>query len=215
VFLQGDHFQVNAKKYAADPDKEFGTVRDLALEALLAGFLNIDIDTSTLVDLSRPTIAEQQEINYRLCAELTAFIRRHEPQGLTISVGGEIGEVGGKNSTEEELRAFIDGYRAALAGLGAGLAGISKISVQTGTSHGGVVLADGTIANVAVDFDATRAPLARRARGLRPGRRRAARREHPARVGLRQVHRSHRLRGAPGYRLPEPGLRPAARRPAR
>jgi hypothetical protein len=30
--------------------------------------------------------------------------------------------------------------------------GISKISVQTGTSHGGVVLADGSIARVALDF---------------------------------------------------------------
>jgi fructose/tagatose bisphosphate aldolase len=153
VFLQGDHFQVNAKKYAADPDKEFGTVRDLALEALQAGFFNIDIDTSTLVDLARGTVAEQQELNARLCAELTAFIRAHEPAGITISVGGEIGEVGGKNSTEEELRAFMEGYAAALARLGSPPIGISKISVQTGTSHGGVVLADGTIANVAVDFD--------------------------------------------------------------
>jgi hypothetical protein len=31
--------------------------------------------------------------------------------------------------------------------------GLSKISVQTGTSHGGVVLPDGSIASVAVDFD--------------------------------------------------------------
>jgi len=33
------------------------------------------------------------------------------------------------------------------------MAGISKISVQTGTSHGGVVLPDGTLADVDVDFD--------------------------------------------------------------
>jgi len=34
-----------------------------------------------------------------------------------------------------------------------GLTGISKISVQTGTSHGGVVLPDGTVAQVKLDFD--------------------------------------------------------------
>jgi hypothetical protein len=34
--------------------------------------------------------------------------------------------------------------------------GISKISVQTGTSHGGVVLPDGTIAEVKLDLDALR-----------------------------------------------------------
>jgi fructose/tagatose bisphosphate aldolase len=168
VYIQGDHFQINAKKYAADPQKEYNAVQDLALEALQAGFFNIDIDTSTLVDLARPTIAEQQELNYRLCAQLTTFIRQHQPQGVTVSVGGEIGEVGGKNSTAAELRAFIDGYRAALAGMGAGLTGISKISVQTGTSHGGVVLPDGTIADVAVDFGvlAELSRVAREAYGL-------------------------------------------------
>ena len=30
--------------------------------------------------------------------------------------------------------------------------GLSKISIQTGTSHGGVVLPDGSIANVNLDF---------------------------------------------------------------
>ena len=41
--------------------------------------------------------------------------------------------------------------------------GISKISVQTGTSHGGVVLADGTIADVKLDLEAL-AALSRAAR---------------------------------------------------
>src|SRR5207302_11346748 len=34
--------------------------------------------------------------------------------------------------------------------------GLSKISVNTGSSHGGVVLPDGTIAKVAIDFDTLR-----------------------------------------------------------
>ena len=38
------------------------------------------------------------------------------------------------------------------AGLPNGLTGISKISVQTGTDHGGKVLADGTLADIDVDF---------------------------------------------------------------
>jgi fructose/tagatose bisphosphate aldolase len=37
------------------------------------------------------------------------------------------------------------------------LDGLSKISVQTGTSHGGVVLPDGSIAKVKVDFDTLKA----------------------------------------------------------
>ncbi len=153
LFVQGDHFQVNAKKYKSNGEAELKAVKDLILEALAGGFYNIDIDTSTLVDLSFPDLDAQQKLNYELAAELTAFIRAHEPKGVTISVGGEIGEVGGHNSTEAELRAFMDGYNRTLAAKGAGLVGLSKISVQTGTSHGGVVLPDGSIAQVALDFD--------------------------------------------------------------
>ncbi|MDP2852696.1 MAG: class II fructose-bisphosphate aldolase [Smithellaceae bacterium] len=153
VFLQGDHFQLNAKKFAADAEKETQTVKNLIWEAIEAGFYNIDIDTSTLVDLSQPTVKDQQRTNFTLAAELTTMIRDLEPEGITISVGGEIGEVGGKNSTVEELQVFMDGYLEELKKRGDGFAGISKISVQTGTTHGGVPLADGTVAKVKIDFD--------------------------------------------------------------
>jgi fructose-bisphosphate aldolase, class II len=157
VFVQGDHCQVNAKKYETDPEGEVGEVKKLIAEEVASGFFNIDVDTSTLVDLGQPDLDAQQRLNYERAAEITEFIRRHEPAGVTVSVGAEIGEVGAKNSTVEELHAFMDGFNRALAGRGAGLAGISKISVQTGTSHGGVVLPDGTIAEVKLDLAALEA----------------------------------------------------------
>jgi fructose/tagatose bisphosphate aldolase len=153
VFIQGDHFQVSAKRYASQPETELQAVRDLTREAIRAGFFNIDIDTSTLVDLDQPTVPEQQAVNSELSAMFTAFIRSLEPAGVTISIGGEIGEVGGQNSTEGELRAYMDSYLSNLDMIAAGAAGLSKISIQTGTSHGGVVLPDGSIAKVSVDFD--------------------------------------------------------------
>ena len=156
LFIQGDHVQVNAKKYAADATAELTAIRALIEEELQAGFYNIDVDTSTLVDLSKPNLDEQQRTNCERAAELTAFIRDREPQGVTVSVGAEIGEVGGKNSDVHELRAFMEGYDRTLRRLGR-YAGISKISVQTGTSHGGVVLPDGSMAKVQIDLEALRA----------------------------------------------------------
>lgn len=153
VFIQGDHFQVSAKRYANDPETELQALRDLIQEAISAGFFNIDIDTSTLVDISKPTIPDQQKVNSNLSAMFAGYIRSIEPDGVTISIGGEIGEVGGHNSTEEELRAYMDGFNAELEKTAPGAIGLSKISIQTGTSHGGVVLPDGSIAKVAVDFD--------------------------------------------------------------
>lgn len=156
VFIQGDHFQISAKKYQADAQAEINAVRDLTLEAIAAGFYNIDVDTSTLVDIDKPTVAEQQVLNYQLSAQLSAFIRTNEPKGVTISIGGEIGEVGGHNSTEQELRAYMDGYNAEMKKLAPNKAGLSKISIQTGTSHGGTVLPDGSLAEVTIAFDTLR-----------------------------------------------------------
>jgi fructose-bisphosphate aldolase, class II len=153
LFIQGDHCQVNHKKYQAEPDAEVGEVKKLIAEEVGAGFYNIDVDTSTLVDLSKSSLPEQQRLNYERAAEITAFIREQEPEGVTVSVGAEIGEVGMKNSTVEELHAFMQGYNRSLTALG-DYAGISKISVQTGTSHGGVVLPDGTMADVKLDLQA-------------------------------------------------------------
>jgi fructose/tagatose bisphosphate aldolase len=161
LFIQGDHFQLNAKKYKADPQAELRAVKDLIKEALHAGFYNIDIDTSTLVDLSQEGLDAQQYTNYHLSAELTAYVRHYQPEGVDVSIGGEIGEVGTENSTPAELRAYMDGYNRELARLsislgGGQLEGLSKISVQSGTTHGGVVLADGSIAEVNLDLDTLR-----------------------------------------------------------
>jgi fructose/tagatose bisphosphate aldolase len=156
VFIQGDHFQVSAKRYAANPDAELNTIKDLIQEAIKAGFFNIDIDTSTLVDISQKDISEQQKLNVELSIYFSKFIRENQPEGVIISIGGEIGEVGGRNSTVEDLTAYLKGYNDTMAVQSPGSPGLSKISIQTGTSHGGVVLPDGTIAKVKVDFDTLR-----------------------------------------------------------
>jgi fructose/tagatose bisphosphate aldolase len=156
VFIQGDHFQVNAKKFAVDPKPEVDAVKQLAREAIAAGFYNIDIDTSTLVDLSKPTLDEQQRTNYEQAVDIAAYIRQLQPEGIDISLGGEIGEVGTQNSTVEELRAFMDGFNRTLKRVAPSAEGLAKISVQSGTSHGGVVLPDGSIADVKIDFETLR-----------------------------------------------------------
>ena len=150
VFLQGDHFQIRRKLYRETPDQELNAIKNLIREAVNAGFYNIDIDASTLVDIDKPSLLDQQEINGRITAEMTKFIRSIEPKGVTISIGGEIGEIGSSNSTIGDLRAFM---QQLIQHLGKGINGISKISVQTGTTHGGVVLPDGSIAKVQLDFD--------------------------------------------------------------
>ncbi len=153
VFIQGDHFQVNAKNYAQDPQKEIAGIKELIESGIDGGFYNIDIDTSTLVDLSKPNVVEQQRANFEVGVELTQHVRDLEPEGITISVGGEIGEVGKENSNEQELRAYLDNFNELLEKNRSGATTISKISIQTGTSHGGVPLPDGTVADVNLDFD--------------------------------------------------------------
>jgi fructose/tagatose bisphosphate aldolase len=156
IFIQGDHYQANAKRYTKDPEVELQGIRDFCRESVAAGYYNIDIDTSTLVDLAKPGVREQQRANFETSAKLATYVRSIEPQGITISLGGEIGEVGKQNSTVEELTAYMDGFLATLSKLAGKKKSLSKISVQTGTTHGGVVLPDGSIAQVAIDFGTLR-----------------------------------------------------------
>ncbi len=153
VFIQGDHYQFNAKKYAADPESMTEEIRRACRLAIEAGYRNIDIDSSTLVDLSKDGLDAQQHENYARAAELTALIRTLESDGVVVSVGGEIGEVGKQNSTVDELEAYLGGFRRELDRIAPGAVGLSKVSVQTGTSHGGVPLPGGGVAEVKLDFD--------------------------------------------------------------
>jgi len=160
VFIQGDHFQIVRRNFLNDPEPEMNYLKGLIAEAIEAEFYNIDIDTSTLVDLDQLSIKDQQRPNFETTAKLAEHVRRLQPAGVEVSIGGEIGEIGSKNSTPDEARAYLDGIRETFKGGKA----LSKLSVQTGTSHGGVVLPDGTLAKVKIDFDTLKilSDLARR-----------------------------------------------------
>jgi fructose/tagatose bisphosphate aldolase len=160
VFIQGDHFQIVRRNFMKDPEPELNYVKGLIAEAIEAEFYNIDIDTSTLVDLDQLSIKDQQRPNFEMTAKLAQHVRQLQPAGVEVSIGGEIGEIGSKNSTPDEARAYLDGIRETFKGGKA----LSKLSVQTGTSHGGVVLPDGTLAKVKIDFDTLKilSDLARR-----------------------------------------------------
>ena len=149
VFLQGDHYQFKREKYLEDKQPELERIRTHIRDTIQAGFHNIDIDGSTLVDLEKLDLNEQQRENYTVTAAMTDYIRLLQPSGITISIGGEIGHIGGRNSTVEDFQAFMKGYKSLLS---PGTVGMSKVSVQTGTHHGGVVRADGTLETAPIDF---------------------------------------------------------------
>jgi len=148
LFIQGDHFQAKAKAMGIPMENEIGSIKTLAKEAIDSGFYNIDIDMSTLVDLDKPNVKDQQIPNIKYTLDLASFIRKHEPEEITISLGGEIGHIGGTNSTVEGLDEYVMGFNYSFHGIG-----LSKIRLQTGTHHGGVVLPNGTLKKLSVDLN--------------------------------------------------------------
>lgn len=152
VFIQADHAQVNAANFKKDRTAEITRLEKIMREQIAASFYNIDVDASTLVDLSFPTVVEQQRLNADVTAHFTKFVRSLEPSGVTISIGAEIGEVGHHNTTSEELRAFMETYPKGIAKNGAKLTPVSKISVNSGTYHGGKMMPDGKLASVDPDY---------------------------------------------------------------
>jgi fructose/tagatose bisphosphate aldolase len=151
VFVQGDHYQFLAKNFAANKQDEIDKIKELIKKSIDAGFYNIDIDASTLVDLSKKELIEQQRNNYEMTALLTEYIRSIQPKDVVISIGGEIGHIGGVNSNVADFETFMDNYLKLIKDKN--LVGVSKVSVQTGTSHGGIPLPDGKIAQVKLDFN--------------------------------------------------------------
>jgi len=153
LFFQGDHFQAEPEEFFSEnKGREVNFLKNLIKESVEAGAYNIDIDGSTLVRLKEEDVKNQQRNNYLLTSELTSYIRSLDSKGITVSVGGEIGEIGVKNSTCEELEAFMKGYNEEKEKKGFN-PGLSKISVQTGTTHGGVVDSSGSVIEPEIDFE--------------------------------------------------------------
>ncbi len=109
IFLQGDHFKCLGIGYP-----NIKKLENLIKQAIGVGFYNIDIDCSAL-----PLAENIAKTNY-----FADFINS-KYQNINISIGGEIGEIGGQNTTIKELEQFLKGVK-----------GIIKVAVQTGTSHG-------------------------------------------------------------------------------
>lgn len=132
IFLQGDHFKIEDRK--KDLKKSLKNIKKF----VKAGFYNIDFDCSHLEIIK----------NAETTAELADFIRKIQPKNMTMTVGGEVGVIGGKNTTLAEFRQFMEELKKI-----SGYPPIIKIAIQTGTSHGGVMLASGEIQKVEEDFE--------------------------------------------------------------
>lgn len=150
IFIQGDHYQPKAEQPGLMKPGEKEAVKQLIVDSLTAGFYNLDIDGSTLVDPNQPTEYDQQRANYLYTAEMYEYIATLQPPGVTVALGCEISEVGTHLSKSSQLSAFMTGLRDE-----GGLQSVKpiKVAVETGTAHGGVVNRDGTAGEMFVDFD--------------------------------------------------------------
>lgn len=160
VYVQADHYQLDPKKYADDSAAELQRIKDAITKAIENGVYNIDIDTSKFetADLDKSDRENQQE-NARLTAELLHFIRQYEAEydlPCTISVGGEVGEVGGENTKYPQVGAYLEMLKENLEDLGSGsVKGLDKVSINVGSAHGGVLGPDGQpLDSVPLDFTA-------------------------------------------------------------
>lgn len=149
VFLQGDHFGLYE-----DTSEDFASVQALGREALSAGLMQIDIDAAGLADMAADDPYERQKGNARATARMIVALRSKAggdvrgDVGGDIVFGGEVGEIGGENTDPADLRAFLDQVTAAMPD---GVPGLGKVSVQTGTRHGGIVTAAGGTAEMPLD----------------------------------------------------------------
>jgi len=150
IFIQCDHFQVKNNGSDQIKDGEIDRLRAVVTQGINAGMYNIDLDGSMLIKKG-DSLLEQQLENAQFVAHCATCIRELQPPGITISLGGEIGEIGSQhNSTNQDVQAFMDQF---LSFFGQDYPGLSKLAVQTGTSHGGIVDEHGHIIKAQVAFE--------------------------------------------------------------
>ncbi|MFH1286342.1 MAG: class II fructose-bisphosphate aldolase [Candidatus Magasanikbacteria bacterium] len=160
VYLQADHYQLDPKKYAEDADAEMKRIQDAITFALEHGVYNIDIDSSKFETAnSNKTDRENQAENARLTATLLHFIRNYESEHelpCTVSVGGEVGEVGGENTRYPQVNAYLELIKEEMERLGSDqFVGLDKVSINVGSAHGGVLGPDGQpLDSIPLDFTA-------------------------------------------------------------
>ena len=155
VFLQGDHFQVDSPQALAE-------VLELARRVVQAGFYQLDIDASHLFDAASHDLVGFHAPNARATARMVADLRGCQPPAVRLTLGGEVGEIGGRNTSVADLLAFHQEYARLLP---AGVSGLDKLSAQTGTTHGGVVQPDGKVGRMPIDLGLA-ADLSRQARAV-------------------------------------------------
>jgi fructose/tagatose bisphosphate aldolase len=160
IYLQADHYQLDPKKYAADSEKEMQRIKDAISHALENEIYNIDIDASKFETADpNKTDKENQAENAKLTAELFHFIRTYEKEHklpVVVSIGGEVGEVGGENTKYPQVNAYLALLHDHATELGTGNEkALSKVSINVGSAHGGVLGADGKpLEVVPIDFTA-------------------------------------------------------------
>lgn len=168
VFLQAGPLRIDADRFAVRRAAEMSALKYLLEQALQAGFYNVDLDMSTLTDSTRSGLHGPIPLNCAWTAELTGYIRRIEPRGVTVSIGAALGAAADRNSNEEDLHSFMSGYAKALDDVRYGAKGISKIAVQTQALPSGIPLSDGHILSAHMDLNTLRrlSQLARERYGL-------------------------------------------------
>jgi fructose/tagatose bisphosphate aldolase len=143
VFLQGDHFAIESKE-------DVPAIIERAREVITSGFYQIDIDGSHLIVKNPPDLSAFHQPNAEVTAHIITELRKAQPEGISLVLGGEVGEIGGRDTSVEDLvmyKQLLD------KNLPVGISSLDKISAQTGTAHGGIVLKDGSTGRMNVNFD--------------------------------------------------------------
>jgi fructose/tagatose bisphosphate aldolase len=146
VYLQADHLQINPERYGHTLIKEIHLVKKLLKAYLKAGFLSLDLDCSALNNLQEKTPALLLKANLKASLKLLRYLNLLKVSEK-LAVGLEVGEIGSRSTTLEELRWFLENLKAKAPN-----SPVVKIAVQTGTTHGGKVNAQGELETMTVDF---------------------------------------------------------------
>lgn len=133
IFLRFGPLRVRSAAFALDAGAELSRLETLASDAVEAGFLNVHVDGSRLVDPGASTPLDKVALAAAVSGRLGAHVRGVRPRGGDVCLVSGIGDPGGREAVVDAARAFLDAFEVALHTRAGRVPGLSALSLRHST----------------------------------------------------------------------------------
>lgn len=156
-YLQCSRCEVDVQERGSDPTRDLVKLQRQIREAVVAGYRSIGLAAMVTGEEGPPPHDRGVHETFGRCAELAAYVRELEPDGVTVAIGLEVDRPSAGAASPAELRSCAEDFsRAFVRSTGAQERGLAAIGLSRQTYGAGAPRPNGSTAGAAADHRALR-----------------------------------------------------------